>query len=141
MTKYHEIIRLSGLGSSQTNIALNCNAPKTAINKMLKAAREQNLSWSLDLKPTNFVLGRLLFPNSKAKPATSKRMPNYEHIRKELLHNGVNKKLLRTEYLGNVASPEMNRLCIPSSAITSSRMSRSAMPLCISIENLQNSLK
>ena len=37
--------------------------------------------------------------DSKAKPATAKRMPDYEHIRKGLLRNGVNKKLLWTEYL------------------------------------------
>ena len=99
MTKYREIIRLSGLGLSQTNIALSCNASKTTVNKVLKAAREQNLSWPLDPKLTDPVLGRLLFSDSKAKPATSKRMPDYKHIRKELLRNGVNKKLLWTEYL------------------------------------------
>src|SRR5699024_9847668 len=41
----------------------------------------------------------LLFPNQKAKVTTSKRMPDYAYIRKELLRNGVNKKLLWTEYL------------------------------------------
>ena len=71
MTKYREIIRLSGLGLSQTNIALSCNASKTTVNKVLKAAREQNFSWPLDPKLTDPVLGRLLFPDSKAKPATS----------------------------------------------------------------------
>ena len=99
MTKYREIIRLSELGLSQTNIALSCNASKTTVNKVLKAAREQHLSWSLDPKLTDSILGRLLFPDSKAKPDTSKRMPDYVHIRKELLRNGVNKKLLWTEYL------------------------------------------
>ena len=39
MTKYREIIRLAGLGLSQTNIALSCNASKTTVNKVLKAAR------------------------------------------------------------------------------------------------------
>lgn len=99
MTKYREIIRLSGLGLSQTNIALSCNASKTTVNKVLKAAREQNLSWPLDPKLADPVLVKLLFPDLKAKPTTSKRMPDYEHIRKELLRNGVNKKLLWTEYL------------------------------------------
>lgn len=65
---------------------------------MLKAARGQDCSWPLDPKLTDSVLGKLLFPDSKAKPATSKRMPNHEHIRKELLRNGVNQKLLWTEY-------------------------------------------
>ena len=45
MTKYREIIRLAGLNLSQTNIALSCNASKTTVNKVLKAAREQNLVW------------------------------------------------------------------------------------------------
>ena len=99
MTKYREIIRLAGLGLSQTNIALSCNASKTTVNKVLKAAREQNLTWPLDPKLTDPVLCGLLFPNQKAKVTTSKRMPDYAHIRKELLRNGVNKKLLWTEYL------------------------------------------
>ena len=55
MTKYREIIRLSGLGLSQTNIALSCNASKTTVNKVLKAAREQNLLWPLDSKLTDPV--------------------------------------------------------------------------------------
>ena len=99
MTKYREIIRLAELGLSQTNIALSCNASKTTVNKVLKAAREQNLTWPLDPKLTDPVLCGLLFPNQKAKVTTSKRMPDYAHIRKELLRNGVNKKLLWTEYL------------------------------------------
>ena len=85
MTKYREIIRLAGLGLSQTNIALSCNASKTTVNKVLKAAREQNLTWPLDPKLTDPVLCGLLFPNQKAKITTSKRMPDYAHIRKELL--------------------------------------------------------
>lgn len=70
MTKYREIIRLAGLGLSQTNIALSCNASKTTVNKVLKAAREQNLTWPLDPKLTDPVLCGLLFPNQKAKVTT-----------------------------------------------------------------------
>ena len=99
MTKYREIIRLAGLNLSQTNIALSCNASKTTVNKVLKAAKEQNLVWPLDPKLSDPVLGKLLFPEVNAKPVTSKRMPGFEHVRKELLRNGVNKKLLWTEYL------------------------------------------
>ena len=133
MTKYREIIRLAGLNLSQTNIALSCNASKTTVNKVLKAAREQNLVWPLDPKLSDPVLGKLLFPEVKAKPATSKWIPDYEHIRKELLRNGVNKKLLWT-----AVSPKKNHLCTLSSATTSSRMSRSAAPLCISTVSLRS---
>ena len=69
MTKYREVIRLYGLGLSQTNIALNSNASKTTINKVLKVARKRSLSWPLDPKLTYLALGKLLFPDSKAKPA------------------------------------------------------------------------
>ena len=82
MTKYREIIRLAGLNLSQTNIALSCNASKTTVNKVLKAAKEQNLVWPLDTKLSDPVLGKLLFPEVKAKPGTSKRMPDFEHVRK-----------------------------------------------------------
>ena len=78
MTKYREIIRLAGLGLSQTDIALSCNASKTTVNKVLKAAREQNLTWPLDPKLTDPVLCGLLFPNQKAKslhPSGCRIMP------------------------------------------------------------------
>lgn len=57
MTKYREIIRLAGLNLSQTNIALSRNASKTTVNKVLKAAKEQNLVWSLD--PMQIPLHRI----------------------------------------------------------------------------------
>lgn len=45
---------------------------------------------------TDDTLENLLFP--KEKSATNKRMPDYAYIRKELLRNGVSKKLLWSEY-------------------------------------------
>lgn len=100
MTKYREIIRLASLNLSQTNIALSCGVSKKTVNKVLKVAREQNISWPLDANQTDPVLEQLLFPKLNGKQAhTNKRMPDYTHIHKELLRNGVNKKLLWTEYL------------------------------------------
>lgn len=75
MTKYRKI-----LGLSQTGIALSCSASKTTVNKVLKAAKEQNLLLPLDPKLTDPVLGKLLFSDTKAKPVTSKRMPDFDHI-------------------------------------------------------------
>ena len=100
MTKYREIIRLASLNLSQTNIALSCGVSKKTVNKVLKAAREQNISWPLNANQTDSVIELLLFPKADGKQAhTNKRMPDYAYIRKELLRNGVNKKLLWTEYL------------------------------------------
>lgn len=37
--------------------------------------------------------------SKESKVSTNKRMPDYDYIRKELLRNGVSKKLLWTEYM------------------------------------------
>ena len=50
----------------------------------------------MDHDMTDSTLEEILFP--KIKSATNKRMPDYNYIRRELLHNGVNKKLLWVEY-------------------------------------------
>ena len=53
------------------------------------------ISYDTPTQATCF-LTELMFP--KDKSATNKRMPNFDYIRKELLRNGVNKKLLWVEY-------------------------------------------
>ena len=99
MTKYREIIRLAGLKLSQINIALSCSVSKTTVNKVLKAAKEKNIAWPLDTSMTDAVLEQLLFPKVADAASAARKMPNFAYIRKELLKNGVNKKLLWTEYL------------------------------------------
>ncbi len=96
MTKYREIIRLSSLKFSERNIALSCSVSRNTVSKVLKRAEEMNLFWPLDETMTGEVLEKLLFP--KGQSVTNKRMPDYAYIRKELLRNGVSKKLLWTEY-------------------------------------------
>ena len=56
----------------------------------------------LNLSQTNIALScnaSTTTVNKVLKAATSKRRPDFEHVRKELLRNGVNKKLLWTKYL------------------------------------------
>ena len=96
MTKYREIIRLKSLNFSERNIALSCSVSRNTVSKICKKADEQNLIWPLDESMTDDVLEKLLFP--KDKSAMNKRMPDYAYIRKELLRNGVSKKLLWSEY-------------------------------------------
>ena len=94
MTKYREIIRLASLNLSQTNIALSCGVSKKTVNKVLKAAREKGISWPLNPNQTDAEIEQLLFPKKNSPASQSnRRMPDYAHIRKELLRNGVNKKL------------------------------------------------
>ena len=47
MTKYREILRLSSLGFSNRNIALSVPCSRNTVSKVLKRAKELNLSWPL----------------------------------------------------------------------------------------------
>ena len=100
MTKYREILRLHSLHLSQQSIADSCSVSKKTVNSVLKKARELNISWPLGKNLTDEVLTGILFPEKgKHIEASNKRMPDYAYIRKELLRNGVSKKLLWTEYM------------------------------------------
>lgn len=62
----------------------------------MEKAKEHHICWPLDFSMTDSVLEKLLF--LKDKSATNSRMPDYGYIRKELLRNEINKKLLWVEY-------------------------------------------
>ncbi len=47
MTKYREILRLSGLGLSQQNIADSCNVSKKTVNRVLKRAKLWDSKYAL----------------------------------------------------------------------------------------------
>ena len=96
MTKYREILRLKSLNFSERNIALSCSVSRNTVSKICKKADELNLRWPLEESMTDATLETILFPRDKS--ATNKRIPDYAYIRKELLRNGVSKKLLWSEY-------------------------------------------
>lgn len=98
MTKYREILRLTALGLSQRNIIQSIGVSQKTIVKVQRRARELHLSWPLDDALTDAALEKLMF-SKEAKVPLQKRMPDFDYIQKELLRNGVNKKLLWTEYL------------------------------------------
>lgn len=64
MTKYREILRLSNLGLSQQSIADSCGVSKKTVNRVLKKAKEINISWPLDANDTDAVLAEKLFPSA-----------------------------------------------------------------------------
>lgn len=61
MTKYREIIRLTGLGFSQRNIMASCGVSQKTVVKVQKRARELNISWPLDESMTDTELQKLMF--------------------------------------------------------------------------------
>ncbi len=71
---------------------------KKTVNRVLKRATELEIVWPLGENETDAVLAKKLFPVA-TQVASNKRMPDFEYIRKELLKNGVSKKLLWTEYM------------------------------------------
>lgn len=98
MTDYREILRLKSLGFSERNIALRCPCSRNTVSKALKRTEELGISWPLPNEQTNAVLESMLYPKDD-KGINSKKMPNLAYVHKELLKNGVSKKLLWTEYM------------------------------------------
>ena len=97
MTKYREILRLKSLGFSERNIALSVPCSRNTVSKVVKSAEEKGISWPLPEGTTDADLEKQL--SSSPASVTTKRMPDFNYIRKELLKNGVSKKLLWTEYM------------------------------------------
>ena len=98
MTKYREILRLLSNKLKTEEIVHACSVSKKTVIKVKKRAAELGISWPLDADMTDEKLESIMFPKP-SKPASKKRLPDFDHVRKELLRNGVNKKLLWTEYL------------------------------------------
>ena len=113
MTKYREIIRLTGLGFSQRNIMASCGVSQKTVVKVQKRARELNISWPLDESMTDTELQKLMF-SKESKVSANKRIPDYAYIRKELLRNGVSKKLLWTEYMEDCRAKNWNNSIVGS---------------------------
>lgn len=62
MTKYREIIRLTGLGFSQRDIMASCGIAQKTVVKAQKRAIELNLCWPLEELMTDIELDKLMFP-------------------------------------------------------------------------------
>ena len=93
MTKYREILRLLSNQLKTDEIVQACKVSKKTVIKVKKRAAELDISWPLEADMTDEKLEAILFPRPE-KPVSTKRMPDFAYIRRELLRNGVNKKLL-----------------------------------------------
>ena len=128
MTKYREILRLTALGLSLRDIEKSLKVSRKTVVKVQKRADELSLSWTLDESLTDAELEQRMFPKDLS-PKSTKRMPDFDYIRKELLKNGVNKKLLWTEYLEECSQNDDDALMY-CSVITFSRTSKNAVLPC-----------
>ena len=103
MTKYREILRLKHLGFSERNIARTAGVSRNTVKRVVEAATAAKIDWTHAESMDDATIEKELFPDRKsAEPSHS---IDFEYIRKELLRNGVTKKLLWTEYC------ESCRLC------------------------------
>ena len=98
MTKYREILRMAASGHSNNSIARSVACSRNTVSSVLKKAKKKNLEWPLAPDLTDAEIGKLLYPGSFSN-VSDRKMPDAEYVRKELLRNGVSKKLLWTEYL------------------------------------------
>ena len=107
--KYGEILRRASKGFSQRNIALNVPCSRNTVAKVLERAKELELNWPLPEGMDEPELSKRLFGKEDTALQSSRRMPNYEYIPKELLKNGGSTTLDRwLDYLrtGGSAPPE-----------------------------------
>ena len=103
MTKYREILRLKHLGFSERNIARTAGVSCNTVKRVVEAATAAKIDWTHAESMDDATIEKALFPDRK--PAQPSHTVDFEYTRKELLRNGVTKKLLWTEYC------ESCRLC------------------------------
>jgi transposase len=96
MTQYREILRLHSLGFSQVNIADSVGCARKTVRNVINRSQELDIHWPLEPDTTNSILEEQIYP--KATTTQSRRYPDMEYIHKELMRNGVSKRLLWTEY-------------------------------------------
>lgn len=139
MTKYREIIRLTGLGFSQRDIMASCGVAQKTVVKVQKRARELSLLWPLNEAMTDTELQKPMFSHE------NRRLTNLCLITITSTRSCSGMESAKNSYGQNTwriaVLTARNRSCISNSAITSSRMSRNDVLLCISIANPANRLK
>ena len=96
MTNYREILRLSGLGLNNTQIAQSCACSRTTVIQTLRLAQEKGITFPLPDEMSDKRLAEILFPS--APEPRGYKMPDYEYVHKEMQKSGVTLKLLWLEY-------------------------------------------
>ena len=96
MTKYRELLRLHSQGISKRGIASSCQCSRNTITAVLERAEQYGISWPLQKDMTDGDLQNLMFPEKNY--SSSRKLPDCEHLHRELSKNGVTLSLLWNEY-------------------------------------------
>lgn len=96
MAKYRQILRLHSQGVSGRGIAASCQCSWNTVKKVLENAERLAVSWPLAEDVFDGDLERLLFPEESRRP--NRKLPDCEHIHKEMAKSGVTLSLLWHEY-------------------------------------------
>ena len=97
MTNYREILRMNSLGFNKTEIAQSLQCSRTTVRTVIRLAEEHNLQYPLPNSMSDKDLYEVLFPTAAGK--LKYKMPDYEHVYKELQRDGVTLDLLWREYV------------------------------------------
>jgi transposase len=96
MTNYREILRLNSQGFSQRNIATSAGCARSTVERVLERARKCGITFPLPEKMSDSELAKALYPETVIP--SLRKLPDYEHIHKELAKSGVTMSLLWDEY-------------------------------------------
>jgi transposase len=97
MTAYKEILRLHDLGITNSRIAESLGCSRTTVIHTLDAAAKAGVRHSNVKELSDSEIRELLHPPAEGKK-TLYRMPDFEHIHREMGRTGVTLSLLWVEY-------------------------------------------
>ena len=98
MTNYREALRLDALGLNHSEIAASAGISRPTVNKVLKAAATQGITWQTATKLSDKELASQLFPQGEDVGKAQYKTPDFEWIHREIQKDGVTFLLLWYEY-------------------------------------------
>ncbi|KAA8675279.1 IS21 family transposase [Clostridium sp. HV4-5-A1G] len=95
MVNYREILRLKSLGYSQRQVATSVHSSRDTVSSVYKLADIHELDWPLPDEMSNHTIQEMFFPERKT---STRQVPDYAYMHKELAKSGVTLTLLWAEY-------------------------------------------
>jgi len=97
MTDYRAILRLYHQGISGRTIATTLGCSRNTVSETLKRFEQAELPWPLPAGLSDRDLANHLYPEHQVQ-STTRKVPDYEVIHKEMARPGVTLSLLWKEY-------------------------------------------